>query len=479
MVQLKNKLHHLLTFMVHSFLCTKPVDYLKSDNTLCHHCISNLQEASNVCAEHEVAGLAALDGCVVASLEDVLHDALQLLVDFFEAPAHADGVLSHLETGGSNAACVGCLAGAVEEAVLLNDLNCLGSKRHVCSFEYCHAAVVNKCLCTCCVHLVLGCAGVSNVALYVPDVLAAFNILRTGNFLDVLGDASSSLLLDVEENVEVDAIGVIDVACGVAHCNNLAAEGGSLLCAVLCNVAGTGNNNGLALVRGVCKMFKSFNGVVNNAETGSLGTCEGATVGDALAGENAAVETVNDLLVLAEHVADFTCANTDVACGSIGELADVTIELSHKALAETHNLCVGLALGVKVGAALAAAHGESGQGVLQNLLEAEELNNGKVYRGVETQTALVGADCGVELYAEAAVYMGNTIVVNPGNAEHNHAFGLYETLDEAGLFPFGVLVNDELKALENFFNSLKELGLVGVTLLNVSENSAKILVSDH
>jgi hypothetical protein len=36
----------------------------------------------------------------------------------------------------------------------------------------------------------------------------------------------------------------------------------------------------------------------------------------------------------------------------------VAIQLGHKALAETHDLGVGLALGVEVGAALAAAHGQ-------------------------------------------------------------------------------------------------------------------------
>jgi hypothetical protein len=41
--------------------------------------------------------------------------------------------------------------------------------------------------------------------------------------------------------------------------------------------------------------------------------------------------------------------------------------------------------------------------------------------GVEAQTALVGADGGVELYAVAAVDLHLAVVVNPGNAEHHHA----------------------------------------------------------
>ena len=46
---------------------------------------------------------------------------------------------------------------------------------------------------------------------------------------------------------------------------------------------------------------------------------------------------------------------------------DVLAELGHEGLAEAHNLIVGLALGVKVAAALAAAHRQRGQAVLQDL----------------------------------------------------------------------------------------------------------------
>lgn len=208
-----------------------------SDNALSHHCVSNLQEACNVCAEHEVAGLAALDGCVVASLEDVLHDALQLLVNFFESPAHADGVLAHFETGSCNAASVGCLAGAVEQAVAENLLDCFRGKRHICAFEYCHATVVDKVLYVVSVHLVLGCARHCDVALEGPDALAAFVILGAGNFVCVNADACAALLLDVHDLLEINAVGIVDVAVGVAHCDNGAAELGALLGCVLSNVA--------------------------------------------------------------------------------------------------------------------------------------------------------------------------------------------------------------------------------------------------
>ena len=63
-----------------------------------------------------------------------------------------------------------------------------------------------------------------------------------------------------------------------------------------------------------------------------------------------------------------------------------------KALAEAHNLSVGLALRVEVGAALAAAHGQRGKAVLEDLLEAQELDDAQVDGRMQAQAALVGSD---------------------------------------------------------------------------------------
>ena len=65
----------------------------------------------------------------------------------------------------------------------------------------------------------------------------------------------------------------------------------------------------------------------------------------------------------------------------------MAVELVHEALAEAHDLAVGLALRVEVGAALAAAHGQGRQAVLQGLLKAEEFYNRGSDGGVEAQAA--------------------------------------------------------------------------------------------
>ena len=55
-------------------------------DALCHHGGSNLQEASAVCTDHQVALGTGSHRCVIGSVEDALHDALQLGIHFLEGP---------------------------------------------------------------------------------------------------------------------------------------------------------------------------------------------------------------------------------------------------------------------------------------------------------------------------------------------------------------------------------------------------------
>lgn len=66
-------------------------------------------------------------------------------------------------------------------------------------------------------------------------------------------------------------------------------------------------------------------------------------------------------------------------------------------IAELADFVVGLALGVEVSTTLATAHHQASQGVFEDLLEAEELENGQVDRGVEAESTLVRAEGRVEL----------------------------------------------------------------------------------
>ena len=144
----------------------------------------------------------------------------------------------------------------------------------------------------------------------------------------------------------------------------------------------------------------------------------------------------------------------------------MSVELSHEALAERHNFSVGFALGIEVGAALAAADGKAGQGVLEDLLEAEELDDAEVYGRMEAKASLVRADSAVKLDAVTVVNLNLTFVVYPRHTEQDLALGSCETLKQS-FFSVLVLVSfdrfdHDAKGLKDFLDCLMELGLCGV-----------------
>ena len=141
----------------------------------------------------------------------------------------------------------------------------------------------------------------------------------------------------------------------------------------------------------------------------------------------------------------------------------MSVELSHEALAESHNFSVGFALGIEVGTALAAADGKAGQGVLEDLLEAEELDDTEVYGRMEAKTSLVRADGAVKLDAVTVIDLDLTLVIYPRDTEQDLALGSCQTLKKR-FFSVLVLVclDHDAQGLKNFFHCLMELGLCGV-----------------
>jgi hypothetical protein len=121
-------------------------------------------------------------------------------------------------------------------------------------------------------------------------------------------------------------------------------------------------------------------------------------------------------------------------------LTNVLAELPHEGHAELADLVVGLALGVEVAASLATAHIEAGEGILEDLLETQEFEDGQVDCGVETETTLVGTEGRVELDAVALVDVAVALVVFPDDAELDDALGDGDNLK--GLLVLGVLLKD-------------------------------------
>ena len=136
-------------------------------------------------------------------------------------------------------------------------------------------------------------------------------------------------------------------------------------------------------------------------------------------------------------------------------------------------------MGVKVRTALAAAHGQGGQAVLEGLLEAQELQDALIDRGMEAQAALVGADGAVELHAVAAVHLHLTGIVHPRHTEGDDALRLHQALDQTSLLVLGVLFHNGLDALQHLAHSLQKLGLVGVALFQTLVNTLQVFIRQH
>ena len=190
------------------------------------------------------------------------------------------------------------------------------------------------------------------------------------------------------------------------------------------------------------------------------------------------VRTPVHSLVLPEHVSDFTCARADIAGRNVRVRANVLCKLGHEGLAETHHFGIALAFRIEVGTTLAATHGKTGQAVLENLLEAEELENRGVDGRMETETALVRSDGGVELDAVAAVNLDVSLVIDPGDAEDNLAFRFDDAVDDTVRFVGLVLFDDRFEGFEEFADSLVEFGFARVLGDNFVVNLFEVCVCE-
>src|SRR5699024_5670833 len=203
---------------------------------------------------------------------------------------------------------------------------------------------------------------------------------------------------------------------------------------------------------------------VDHAEARCFGADHGTAVGQALAGEDAGFVGVRHSLVLPEQVTDLPAADADVTGGDVSVLSDMAGQFGHQRLAEAHDLTVAAALRVEVRASLAAADGQPGDRVLEDLLESEELNDAEVDRGMEAQPALVRSQSRVELHTESAIDLDDDGRTSPRYAEDDLPLRFAQTLERREFQVFGVLVHDRAQGIEDFLYRLVKLRLSGIAL---------------
>jgi hypothetical protein len=182
-----------------------------------------------------------------------------------------------------------------------------------------------------------------------------------------------------------------------------------------------------------------FELTVDSTVASGLGPDQATTPAATLAGKNT-LPLVGKSTVGTEHVADLAASDTNVTSGHISLGTNVLVKLTHETVAEAADLAVRLALGVEVRATLATAHVEAGQGVLENLLETQELEHAEVDCRVQSEATLVGAESGVELHSEGIVDLDLALVVLPHYAELDDA--LWDGDYFEGIAVLGVLLEE-------------------------------------
>src|SRR5699024_801660 len=190
-------------------------------------------------------------------------------------------------------------------------------------------AVLDQGACGLDVELVLSGAGQGDVRRDVPDAAAPDEAGPAAAALGVLVDAAALDLLDLLQQLEVDAVLVDDVSRGVRRGHGHPAE----LADLLARVQGDGPRAGddpAAAVRGGAAGPPQLVGADRRAVTGGLLTHEGAAPVQALAGEHPRLVAIGQALVLTEQEADLASAHADVTGGGVRRLAPVAVPVGHE-----------------------------------------------------------------------------------------------------------------------------------------------------
>src|SRR5690606_17783654 len=360
-----------------------------SDDSLGQHGVRHPHEPGDVGAQHVVARSSVALGGGGATLVDALHDLGEALLGVLERPRVAGRVLLHLQGAGGDTAGVGGLAGSEQHSRLLEQVDRRRRGRHVGALGDCHDAVLDQLLGVFDVELVLGGTGEGHLRRDIPHT-TAFDVLdASAPAAGVLGEALPLVLFHLEEQVEVEALRLVHVARRVRAGDHRRPHLGGLLDGVQGDVAGPRHHDPASVERLVAG-GEHVLGVHHHPVSGRFLADGGAGQRQPLAGEDAGLEAVRYPLVLAEQVADLALADSDVPGGHVGVLAEIAVQLRHQRLAEAHDLAFALAFGIEVGAAFGAPDRQAGEGVLERLLEGEELDHPEIHRGVEAHPPLKG-----------------------------------------------------------------------------------------
>src|SRR5699024_1913889 len=250
-----------------------------------------------------VTGTSVLVGGSGAPLVNIGHEFGQPTFGIRSIPGVAAGILLHFQSRGGNAAGVGGLAGSKQYACFAERAHGLGGARHVRPFGDGLDAAVDQARGVVDVEVVLCCRRHRHVnvvfAGQVPHAGASCESRVTPAPGDVFVDASAFGLFDFANNLQVNAIGVINTARRVGAGDHGSAEFANLLDRVNRHISGAGHHHAGA-VETQSLDAKHLLGNKDCSVTGGLGTHERTAPGHALAGQHSGLVLIGHPLVLTE-----------------------------------------------------------------------------------------------------------------------------------------------------------------------------------
>ena len=179
---------------------------------------------------------------------------------------------------------------------------------------------------------------------------------------------------------------------------------------------------------------------IYGTETGGFRTKDGTAPGHALAGKNSCIVLLGQFLVHSVHISDLASAHSYISCRDILIRTYHLPELKHESLAETHDLRIRLSTRIEIRTAFSTTHRKGRECILEGLLESEELQDGKVHRRMEADTALIRTYGRVELHTVAGIGLDLTIVVHPCDFESQDTLRLHYALHDLGILKLRVLI---------------------------------------
>ncbi|CAN3972242.1 UDP-4-amino-4-deoxy-L-arabinose--oxoglutarate aminotransferase, partial [Dysosmobacter welbionis] len=372
-------------------------------------------------------------------------------VHLFRRPHQPLAVLRHLQCAGGHAACVHRLAGRHDHPGLLHqEPQRVVGGGHVRHLNVVLHAVGRDLLRLLHVHVVLHGRGHHHIRLHAPGLLTGeeFHAELLRIVLYPVAAAGAHLHQIRDLLLRGYAVRIIDISVRAGQCHHLGPQLRGLLTDAPGHVAEARAGDGLARDP-LSLVLQHVLEIVYRAVARGLRPDQAAAVRKPLARQHTVLPGPLQPPVLAEEIPDLPAAHAHVPGGHVHIRPDVPVQRLHVRLAEPHDLRVRLPRRVEVRAALAAADGQARQGVLEDLLKAQEFDDAGIHVGLEPQAALVGPQRAVELAPVADVRVPLAPVILPGHPEGEHPLRLHHPVQQVHLLILRVLLNHRLQRGEH------------------------------